>query len=144
MSVFTLDLTSLETAATDATTARDTLSSVVTDLAKALFTALPGDFDAHGLSIKRVKSNVGNADFLVWENDDGRLVFLEEYATCDEEGGRYLHGDFHAWIPSPTHDDKRAFAEACAAGLLDDVRATLEEQARQARTLTESLSAVTV
>jgi hypothetical protein len=83
-----------------------------------------------GYRVKRVKSNVGYTDFLVREsketNEYGEPVLLWIDGT-----GVYLHGDFHAAIPSQTRHGSLLFANDVASGLLDEIAAWMEKLAAE-------------
>lgn len=142
MTTHSFDLSEIETAGAAAMEAQGALSSAVTAMARDLCYTLPRDLDFEGLHWKCRKSNVGSGDYLVWtrdDSDDNRHVYLEEKAYADTDAGRYQHGDFHCWIPAPTHDDKRAFAEAVAGGLLVRLAAHLRDRAARDARLTATV-----
>lgn len=133
--------TTVETEGKETGAAMATLCGSVRDLASRLFKELPAGWSGEGLRFERVTSNVSHADFLVWTHPDLGDVFLEEPACARGDGGRYLHGDFHAWVPAPTYGMVEDFAAAVAGGLVERVREALRRDAVRLEGLTAAVDA---
>jgi len=93
-----------------------------------------------GYYVKEICSNVGCADFLCIK------IPLEYAGTQHYEEtryidgiGRYLHGDFHCWVPGQDRATVLKFAEDIADGLLDEIAEWLEARAAKAEQAAEVL-----
>lgn len=69
-----------------------------------------------GYRVVEVKSNVGDACFLVLGTD---------YIDGD---GCYMHGDFNCFVPASSREGLLQFAKDIASGLLDDLSEFLEQR----------------
>lgn len=87
-----------------------------------------------GYRVRRIKSNVGQAKYLV---KHAKYVNHEDYWIDGD--GEYLHGDFSAWVPGQSRTGSLTFAQDIAEGLLDEIAAFLEERAQQAEQAADEL-----
>lgn len=94
------------------------LRKSTSDLAEKIVKVCPIDIELpRGYTVVNIKSNVGSADFLQ----------TEDYEYIDGIG-KYLHGDYHAWIGEPSLESVETFVNDVKTGLLDEIREFLLKQ----------------
>ena len=88
-----------------------------------------------GYRVRNVRSNIGNADFLLLDTgrpSDADIEYQMDNGTeilwIDGTGG-YLHGDFNASIPDQTREGSLRFAKDTSEGLLNEIAEFLETRA---------------
>jgi len=124
----------LERAGSENSRATQKLYQAAGNVADLIETQVPVGVELpRGYYVREVCSNIGSCLFLCRETEDGR-----DYI---DGIGRYLHGDFHCWIPGQNRAVVMQFAEDVADGLLDEIAQWLENRATRADQAAQVLEA---
>jgi hypothetical protein len=91
-----------------------------------------------GYRVKKVKSNVGSAEFLTLRGEQGEYGEYDYY-WIDGTGG-YLHRDFNAAIPAQTRAGSLRFAKDIAEGLLNEIAEFLEQRKAESESAAAALA----
>ena len=103
--------------------ARNDYCAKVRDFAQQIINACDGTSCplGQGFHVREIRSNVGSETYLI--NQDGKVLNMCRAGG----GGKYLHGDFNAWIEYANYKEGLAFVDHMSTAFSDYAAACVDQ-----------------